>query len=130
MVVGCKGQVGIPMVKALCEELGDDQVVACDISDRDVELPCKFEKLDVCDKGEYERIIKDNKITYIVHLAAILSALGERQPDLALDVNVNGFNNALNLARDHQCKLFCPSSIAVFGGDIFPKRRTPVDTIL
>ena len=78
MVVGCKGQVGIPMVNALCEELGNDQVVACDISDRDVDFSCKFERLDVCDKDNYERIIKENKINYIVHLAAILSALGER----------------------------------------------------
>lgn len=101
MVVGCKGQVGVPMVRALCQELGNDQVVACDVSDREVDFPCKFEQLDICDKTTYEKIIKDNKITYIVHLAAILSALGEKQPDLALDVNVNGFNNALNLARDY-----------------------------
>jgi nucleoside-diphosphate-sugar epimerase len=59
-----------------------------------------------------------------------LSALGERFPDLANNVNVNGFMNAINLARDYNCKIYCPSSIAVFGGEIFPKNNTPDDVIL
>lgn len=54
------------------------------------------------DFKNYERIVKDNKIDYIVHLAAILSALGERFPDRALNVNVEGTLNALNLARDNK----------------------------
>jgi len=61
--------------------------------------------------------VKEHKIDYIVHLAAILSALGERFPDRANTVNVTGFLNAMNLARDYKCKIYCPSSIAVFGGD-------------
>jgi len=86
--------------------------------------------LDVVDKKAYEKIVKDNNITYIVHLAAILSVLGEKKPDLAIDVNVVGALNALNLARDYKAKLYIPSSIAVFGGDHFPKVKTPIDTIL
>jgi len=65
-----------------------------------------------------------------VHMACILSALGERNPDLALDVNVDGVTSALQIARDFDAQIFIPSSIAVFGGDLFPKRRTPIDTIL
>ena len=56
-----------------------------------------------------------------MHLAGILSALGERKPDLAIDVNVFGAINALRIARDLNCQIFLPSSIAVFGGDLFPK---------
>lgn len=59
-----------------------------------------------------------------------MSALGERNPDLAIDVNVFGVVNALRLAQRNECRIFIPSSIAVFGGDLFPKRRTPIDTIL
>jgi dTDP-4-dehydrorhamnose reductase len=84
----------------------------------------------VSDFKTYERIVKENKIDYIVHLAAILSALGEKEPDRALKVNVDGAINALNLAREVKCQVFIPSTIAVFGGDKFPKVNTPVDTIL
>lgn len=65
-----------------------------------------------------------------MHLAAILSALGERFPDKAISVNAQGCINALNIARDHKCKIYVPSTIAVFGGTKFPKINTPVDTIL
>ena len=51
-------------------------------------------------------------------------------PDRATQVNVNGAINALNISRDHKCQLFMPSTIAVFGGENFPKDNTPCDTIL
>lgn len=103
MIAGCKGQIGIPLVKALCKEVGADNVVAVDMNDKKVDLPCKQEVLDVSDFKKYEEIVKENKIDYIVHLAAILSALGERFPDRAVKVNVDGAINALNLARDNNC---------------------------
>lgn len=77
--------------------------------------------MDVVDYSKYESLVKSNKITYIVHLAAILSALGEKHPDLATSVNVTGCINALNIARDNNCQIFVPSTIAVFGGNHFPK---------
>jgi threonine 3-dehydrogenase len=80
--------------------------------------------------SRYETIIRENKIDYIVHLAAILSALGERFPERAYDVNVTGFQNALNLAKEYKCVLYSPSSIAVLGGDKYPKINTPDDVIL
>jgi len=43
---------------------------------------------------------------------------------------VNGAANALNIAKDNNCQLFMPSSIAVFGGDNFQKHNTPNDSIL
>lgn len=63
-------------------------------------------------------------------MAGILSALGEQNPDLAIDVNVNGALNALRIAKDLKTQVFIPSSIAVFGGDHFPKNQTPADTVL
>lgn len=61
-------------------------------------MPCKFEKLDVVDESAYMKIVKENKVNYIVHMAGILSALGEKHPDLAVDVNVNGVVNAIRAA--------------------------------
>ena len=66
----------------------------------------------------------------MVHLAGILSAGGEKNPDLAIDVNVVGVINALRIARDFKTRCFIPSSIAVFGGELFPKVNTPVDVLL
>ena len=75
--------------------------------------------MDVTDKQTFEKIVKDEKIDYIVHLAAIISSLGEQHPKLAYDVNVTGGTYALDIARDNNCQIFLPSSIAAFGGDNF-----------
>lgn len=75
-------------------------------------------------------MVKSNDVNYIIHLAGILSALGEQKPDLAVDVNVLGVINAMRAAKDTNSRIFIPSSIAVFGGDLFPKKETPVDVIL
>lgn len=105
-------------------------MVAADLVESDAGINCKYEKLDITDFKRYEAIVKDNKIDYIVHLAAILSSLGEAHPMLAYDVNVTGATNAMNISRDNGCQLFVPSSIAVFGGTAFQKDQTPNDTIL
>ena len=76
------------------------------------------------------RMVKSHKVNYIVHLAGILSALGEKNPDLAVDVNVNGVINAVRAAQVTKSRIFVPSSIAVFGGEKFPKQQTPVDVVL
>ena len=84
----------------------------------------------MCNDSKYRQLVKDNKVNYIVHLAGILSASGEKNPDLAIDVNVIGAINALRIARDYNSRCFIPSSIAVFGGELFPKEKTPIDVIL
>ena len=110
--------------------VGKENVIAADISDKKVPLPCRYEQLDVVDTKRYEEIVREHKVDYIVHLAAILSALGERFPDRATSVNVTGCINALNIARDTKARIFIPSTIAVFGGPNFPKIQTPVDVPL
>jgi threonine 3-dehydrogenase len=54
LVAGCKGQIGVPLVHAICEVVGKDNVVAADISDKKVNLPCKYEQLDVTDAKRYD----------------------------------------------------------------------------
>ncbi|HEX17100.1 MAG TPA: NAD-dependent epimerase/dehydratase family protein, partial [Thermoplasmatales archaeon] len=65
----------------------------------------------------------------VYHMAAILSATGEKNPQLCWDVNVNGLYNLLEIARESNLRIFCPSSIAVFGPGT-PKENAPQDTIL
>ena len=78
-------------------------MIAADLRDSMQELPCHYEKLDVTDRDRYTDMVKSNNITYIVLLAAILSSLGEKQPELCYSVNVDGAKIALDLARDQNC---------------------------
>lgn len=91
------------MVKALCAEVGAENVIAADMSNKHVDFACKEELLDVTDFKTYHSIVKNHNINYIVHLAAILSALGEKFPDRAMHVNMTGCMNALNIAREFNC---------------------------
>lgn len=103
LLTGSQGQIGVPLADALAKELGADNVIATDVGHCKFEFPCRYESLDVTDKDHYNKLVKDNGITYIVHLAGILSALGEHNPDLAIDVNVFGACNALKIAQDNDC---------------------------
>ncbi len=93
----------MPLTKALVKELGAENVIATDLEPQKFNLPCRFEQLDICDAEKYRKLVESTNTNYIVHLAGILSALGERKPDLAIDVNVFGAVNALRIARDKNC---------------------------
>ena len=132
LVTGALGQIGSELTIALREIYGNDNVIASDLRDeKDVDgqyLP--YEKLDVLDKDSIDSIIKKHDITIIHHLAAILSAAGEKNPQLCYNVNVNGLYNILEAGRLHKLdKIICPSSIAVFGPET-PRDNTPQQTIL
>jgi nucleoside-diphosphate-sugar epimerase len=120
LVTGALGQIGTELVSALRERHGSDSVIASDI--REIEgHPVinngQFFTLDVLDKEALEVIIDENNVDVIYHLAAILSATGEKNPALCERVNIGGLVNVLELAREHGLRVFAPSSIAVFGPD-------------
>ena len=100
LVNGCQGQIGVPLVRYLSKELGAENIIATDVMDQKFDFPCRFEKLDIVDEQKYRSLVKNNNVNYIVHLAGILSAAGEKNPDLAIDVNVFGAVNGLRIARD------------------------------
>jgi nucleoside-diphosphate-sugar epimerase len=63
-------------------------------------------------------------------LAAILSATGEKNPNLAWHLNMQGLLNVLDIAREEKLtKVYWPSSIAVFG-PTSPKQNCPQQTII
>ncbi len=75
------------------------------------------------------QVIRQN-ITQIYLLAAILSATGEKNPNLAWNLNMQGLLNVLDIAREEQIhKVYWPSSIAVFG-PTSPKINCPQQTII
>ena len=117
LVTGACGQIGSELIPYLRERYGRDNVIATDI---DLSKLSLFEEpryvLDVTNKDQLARILEENSIDTIIHLAAILSAKGEKDPDLAWRVNVIGLHNVLETAREYSIKrVFIPSSIAVFG---------------
>jgi nucleoside-diphosphate-sugar epimerase len=84
----------------------------------------------VLDRPRLDQLIREYRVDTIVHLAAILSATGEKNPQACWNVNVNGLLNVLEAAREHRLnRVLCPSSIAVFGPET-PRKYTPQDTVL
>jgi len=88
------------------------------------------EHLDVTVAGEVAKVVEKYRVDTIYHLAAVLSAVGERDPQLAWTTNMHGLKNILDASKDAGVsRVFWPSSIAVFGPDA-PKLMTPQDASL
>jgi nucleoside-diphosphate-sugar epimerase len=123
LVIGAFGQLGYELVEALEQKYGAGQIVLADIYPKATHLAC--EELDVVNKPRLIEILQKHGITQIYHLAALLSATGEQQPQLAWEVNMYGLINVLDASIAHNIeKVFWPSSIAVFGPNS-PKVNTP-----
>ena len=133
LVTGAFGQIGSELVPALRRKYGDDNVVAAGHTHQPSEEMKKsgpFDFVDVTKKEAVEGIVEKYGIDTIYNLAAVLSAAGERNPQLAFAVNTMGLYNVLEVGREKKLKrLMVPSSIAVFGHDT-PKHNTPNKTIL
>jgi len=117
LVTGALGQIGTELVIALRECFGNESVISSDIKKLNESDECLHILCDVTDKSALSRIVEEYDIGQIYHLAAILSATGESNPELCYNVNMNGLLNVLELAKEHNLKVFAPSSIAVFGPD-------------
>jgi nucleoside-diphosphate-sugar epimerase len=129
LVIGAGGQLGSELTKALVNTHGSDAVIATDFQEsvKSKFAYCRFTTLDVLDKDAIANLIQEEKITQVYHLAAILSANGEKNPVQAWDINMRGLLNVLELAKEFKLdKVFWPSSIAVFGPNS-PKTNTPQD---
>jgi len=132
LVTGACGQIGSELVLALRERYGGENVVATDIEETNRALrdAGPFEFMDVTQRGAIGAVVDRYRVDTIYHLAAILSATGEKKPQLAWDVNINGLYKILEIARERRVtRVFCPSSIAAFGPDT-PRDNTPQETIL
>jgi nucleoside-diphosphate-sugar epimerase len=130
LVIGASGQLGSELIIALSNIYGEANIIAADLhKPQGEEVHPIFEHLDVIDKKTLVDIILKHRITQIYHLAAILSATGEKHPGLAWQVNIEGLMNVLDVSRNLKIKkVYWPSSIAVFGPNT-PKENTPQNTI-
>ena len=131
LITGAFGQIGSELLLKLKDEFGEDVVIPTDIKEPPVDKrDSHFTNLDILDYDKLDTIVTRYEVDTIFHMAAILSALGERNPQLAYRVNLQGVVNILEIARQNRVKkIVMPSSIAVFGPDA-PKDNTPNHTPL
>ena len=129
LITGAGGQLGSVLTMKLQEKFGVDHVIATDLYPK-VGFSGHFETLDATDYQKLESIVIKYSITQIYHLAAILSANGEKTPVKTWDLNMKTLINVLEISRIQGLnKVFYPSSIAVFGANA-PKDNTSQDQFL
>jgi nucleoside-diphosphate-sugar epimerase len=132
LVIGASGQIGVELTLALRKIYGNTNVVASDLREQNslLEGTGPYVSLDVMNKEMLHVQVIRQGITQIYHLAAILSATGEKNPGLAWHLNMQGLLNVLDIAREEKMhKVYWPSSIAVFG-PTSPKKNCPQQTII
>ena len=132
LVVGAGGQIGSELVPYLRKIYGNEHVVAADINSSACTHLAEegpFEELDALKADRYLEIVKKYRIDTIFNLVALLSATGEKKPQLAWHVNMGALMNSLEIARENSCAVFTPSSIGAFG-PTSPLDNTPQDTVM
>ncbi|GAB3194168.1 nucleoside-diphosphate-sugar epimerase [Pontibacter aydingkolensis] len=133
LVIGACGQLGSELTLELRNMYGGANVVAADIAapkQADLRDSGPFEKIDVLNLKAMGELASKYKFKQIYHLAAVLSATGEKNPKFAWQLNMDGLFNVLDLALEQKVeKIYWPSSIAVFGPNT-PRQNTPQHTIM
>ncbi|HAC25809.1 MAG TPA: NAD-dependent epimerase, partial [Cytophagales bacterium] len=131
LLIGAGCQLGAELTHGLRKIYGPDHVIASDIRDaQGVLKEGRYEKMDVMQRDKLFEFIKKNQVTQIYHLAALLSATGEKDPRWAWKLNMESLLFVLEAAHELKLhKVYWPSSIAAFGPTT-PKQNTPQYTIM
>ena len=130
LIIGAGGQIGSELTTYLRGIYGSRNVVATDVREcKALGADGPFEVLDALNATSVASVVARHEIDTIFNLVALLSAVGERNPQMAWHVNIGALMNSLEVARQHHCALFTPSSIGAFGPSS-PKVRTPQDTVM
>ena len=132
LVVGAGGQIGSELIPHLRKIYGDSNVIASDINC----CTCKqlgeagpLEEFDALDGKRFAEVVKKYKVDTIFNMVALLSATGEKNPQLAWKINMGALLNTLDIALENGCAVFTPSSIGAFGPST-PQDNTPQDTVM
>ena len=130
LITGATGQIGSELTPALADQYGDENIIAVGHRRQPgAELRAGYYfSLDIRNTSELQEIVATHQIKTIFHLASLLSAVAEGNPQQAWDINMNGLLNVLETARQYDCAVFFPSSIGAFGPKT-PRNNTPQDTI-
>ncbi|MCD4791248.1 MAG: L-threonine 3-dehydrogenase [Bacteroidales bacterium] len=131
LIIGSVGQIGSELTMELRRRYGSEHVIAGFRKTQPSEELANsgpLERVDATDVERLNEVVKKYNIDTIYNLAALLSAVAEEKPQAAWNVGVNGVFNVLEVAREHNCAVFFPSSIGAFGPTT-PLDNTPQDTI-
>lgn len=109
LITGGTGQIGMEFVPYLRSIFGSKSIINSDI--KSLSKQDSFVYCDVQNRDSLARIVLENGVDTIVHMASLLSALGEKNPQLAIKVNTRGIENVLDIAHQNQLKVFAPSTI-------------------
>ena len=132
LVLGAGGQIGTELVPHLQKNYGYDNVIAADLRP---EIVAKLGEnsravvMNALEMEAYAKFVKSEGIDTIYNLVALLSATGEKNPQLAWNINMGALLNSLNIAQEYHCSIFTPSSIGAFGENT-PHYKTPQDTVM
>ena len=114
LITGALGQLGQEFIKYFIKN--NIYVLASDIRSPKNKLNCDFEVANAMDIERLDNLVKKYKINTIYHLVAILSAKGEENPFNSWKLNMESFQNIIEISITNKInKIFWPSSIAVFG---------------
>ncbi len=130
LIIGAGGQIGLELTAELSKLYGHQNVVPSDLKAPAVKTENPFEVLDALDGKALYDIVKKHGITHVYHLAAMLSATGEKNPMFAWKLNMESLFHVLDLGKEKHIKqIYWPSSIAVFGPTT-PRENTPQYTVM
>lgn len=132
LVIGSTGQIGSELTRELRKRYGNEHVVAGYIAGAEPTGELRdggpSALADVTNGQQIADAVKTHNIDTIYNLAALLSVVAERKPQLAWRIGIDGLWNILEVARENQCAVFTPSSIGSFGPST-PHDKTPQDTV-
>jgi len=132
LVIGSTGQIGSELTRELRKRYGNDSIVAGYIKGAEPKGELKESgpsaEADVTNPEMIADVVKNYNIDTIYNLAALLSVVAEKKPQLAWKIGIDGLWNILEVARENNCAVFTPSSIGSFGLST-PHTLTPQDTV-
>ena len=132
LVIGSTGQIGSELTRELRNIYGGSHVVAGYIAGQEPKGELRdggpMALADVTRPEDIARVVERYDVDTVYNLAALLSVVAEQKPLLAWKIGIDGLLGVLEVAREHGCAVFTPSSIGSFGPTT-PQEHTPQDTI-
>ena len=102
LITGALGQLGHEFIKFFIKK--NIYVLASDIRHPEEKLNCDFEIVDAMDNKRLNVVVKKYNINTIYHLVAVLSASGEKNPFKSWKVNMESFQNIIEVSIENKIK--------------------------